>query len=333
MLMKNFIKTEKYEGQALAITMVVLVVSALIGLSIYSRSMKDKILTMEERASAEALEISDGVLEKLLLHPINDVAEEIVKIEEALEGDQNLDDGIVLIENKEEGRITELFRELGIISQSSSVGALLSPLCPIGDSEAGANEYQLTIKTADENTWIEIQSGMTWGLPAGNLLKIKENCELQLKVDQAGASTAGFIITKIYCNYDANDNPIYCEEYDVEKGFEKHCFAEKDQITCNNANFGGAWEVFEYGSGGDTIPIDMSGAEAPTEVRVVPVGGGIRLSYSFNDNNCLEGLRIYQLRVTANCSGVYRGKELLVPERKWHDSLFNYVIFNNEGAI
>jgi len=52
-------KNTKYEAQALAITMVVLVVSAILGLSIYSRAMKDKLLTMEERASAEALEVAD----------------------------------------------------------------------------------------------------------------------------------------------------------------------------------------------------------------------------------------------------------------------------------
>jgi hypothetical protein len=47
----------------------------------------------------------------------------------------------------------------------------------------------------------------------------------------------------------------------------------------------------------------------------------------------MDGLNMYQLRATANCQGVYRGKEILIPEKKWHETIFDYVIFNNEGTM
>lgn len=330
--MKKIIKNKKYEGQALAITMIVLVVSALIGLSIYSRAMKDQVLTMEERASAEALEISDAILEKLTMQPISEVVEEMEKIMDEF---ADVDEGIVFTENKEQenDRITELFRRLGLIDQTSSMTSLLSPVCPIGEDEAGINEYELTVKTADENTFMEYRAGLVWSLPAGNLLQGREDCgPLQLRFRPAGDDSVGFVIMKVYCEYDGNNNVTSCKEYEVERGFDKHCFAAEGQVVCNNNNFTPSdhWETYQAE---EVLDINLSGANVPTEIRVVPVGGTIALSYSFENKSCLEGLRMYQLRATANCFGVYRGKEILLPEREWHDPIFDYVIFNNEGPI
>jgi hypothetical protein len=83
----------------------------------------------------------------------------------------------------------------------------------------------------------------------------------------------------------------------------------------------------------------MSLADSPTEVRVTAIGGTVDIGYKIWDPTdptsvaCSQGLQMYQLRATANCNGVYRGKEILIPEEKWHDAIFDYVIFNNEGPI
>lgn len=314
----------KYQGQALAITMIVLVVSALLGLSIYSRSLKDQILTMEERASAEALEITDVVLDKLTIHSINEVVNEMVEVH----GEALGEEGIVLTDSKTEEEITELFQRLGLLGGASTVSSLLSPVCPVGEEEG--NQYQLTIKEADEDTWLEIPAGIGWGLPAGDLLKGEDPpCELNLNVEPRGSDRSGFVVIKIYCNYDDGEL-VNCDEYEL-RSFDKHCFSS-DDIDCNNDNFEGIWERFNPG-GDDRVKINMSALDAPTEIRVIPVGSTIAISYGFDNDACLEGLRLFQLRATANCFGVYRGKELLIPEREWHDPIFDYVIFNNEGSI
>lgn len=63
----NIMKNKKtYSGQALAIIMVVIVVCSIIGFSMFSRSLRDKRSTVQERYSAEALEVNDNILDSFL---------------------------------------------------------------------------------------------------------------------------------------------------------------------------------------------------------------------------------------------------------------------------
>jgi hypothetical protein len=327
--MKDLKEKNKYEGQALAITMVVLVVSALIGLSIYSRAMKDRMLTLEERASAEALEISDVTLERLNTLPIGQVVSAVEEVAQGTGG--NVEDGIVLKEGGESRAvaITELFNKLNITGGGSSISDLLAPICPIG---TGGNEYQLTLKAADENTFYEVRAGHVWSLPAREILRGKSDCSLNMNFSIRGDSRAGFVVTKIFCNYGANGIATDCDDYKVNQGHvEKYCFA--DGLECNNPNFQDDANWGKFNPDRDNLgTIMMSGSTAPSEIRITAVGGTVGISY-YLPEGCMDGLRMYQLRATANCGGVYRGKEILIPERQWHESIFDYVIFNNEGSI
>ena len=331
----------KYEAQALAITMVVLVVSAILGLSIYSRSMKDKLLTMEERSSAEALEVADLTIDRLTSKSADEVVAAISTLGVMADPTATLESGFVLTENEEKSEITELlspdYLEIIATSEGQVYSDLLSPICP---TNVAGNEYQITLKSAEEN--YEIRSGHSWSLPARDILKSRDNCVLNLNIEMAGDSRAGFVVSKFYCNYDANGIATDCEEYQVSSNFvEKYCFSN-DEINCNDiSNFydpGSNWEPAPTEGGSLSYP--MSSGDSPTEIRVTAIGGTVNVGYSFIDSGtglpsatCSQDLRMYQLRATANCNGVYRGKEILIPEKKWHDSIFDYVIFNNEGPI
>jgi hypothetical protein len=327
---KNIFKI-KYEGQALAIVMVVLVVSALIGLSIYSRSMKDRMLTLEERASAEALEVSDVSLEQLTLLSIEEVVQAFEETF-AQEGEPNLEEGIVLTENDDKGQMTSLLRSLGVIEATHTISDLLSPICPANE---GGNEYQLTLKIADENTFYEVRPGHIWSLPAREILRSKTDCVLNMNFAIRGDTRAGFIVSRVYCDYDENGIAINCKEYEPGD-FDKYCFSDNG-LECNNVEGfydqggGSNWQPFNPEQ--DSLdPVVMSGGDAPSEIRIKAVGGTIGISYSLPEG-CMDGLNMYQLRATANCQGVYRGKEILIPEKKWHETIFDYVIFNNEGTM
>lgn len=338
-------RNTKYEAQALAITMVVLVVSAILGLSIYSRSMKDKLLTIEERASAEALEVADLTLDRLTSKPIEDVVTAISELGKEADPMDTLESGFVLTENDSgDNYITRLLANEGEYFDTPildtvkypSYSALLSPICP---TDVGGNEYQITLKSAEEN--YEVRSGHSWSLPARDILKSKTNCVLELNVEMAGDSRAGFVVSKFYCDYDANGIATDCEEYQVNSNFvEKYCFSD-DDINCNDVP-----RFYEPDSPWVKVPTEgfsndypMSLASSPTEIRVTAIGGTVNVGYKVLNSEdsasteCAQGLRMYQLRATANCNGVYRGKEILIPEAKWHDSIFDYVIFNNEGPI
>ncbi|MGB3988840.1 MAG: hypothetical protein WBK67_04080 [Minisyncoccales bacterium] len=329
--------TKKYEAQALAITMVALIVSALIGLSIHSRTMKDKMLTMEERASAEALEVSDAVLEKLTLRSINEIVTELVAMDPP--AGVSLDDGIVLREGGEgeASELTEFFVILGIIEDGQTLGGLLSPLCPMG---VGENEYQLTLKTADEDVYTDYGPGVVWSLPVKNILRDKgDQCFLTMNFDIRGSSKVGFIVSKIYCEYGADGLATECEKYKVDD-FDKYCFSsDGDECNAGGRFFDDTatsnWTKFDPDVESVTIPMGNNPPYiAPSEIRITPVGGSIGISYSLSEScGTDEGFRMFQLRATANCGGVYRGKEILIPEAKWHETIFDYVIFNDKGSI
>lgn len=311
--------TKKYEAQALAIAMVVLVVSSLVGISVYSRTMEDKSLTLEERSSAEALEVSDVILDELTVFEIGDLIDGL--------GDFDPEEGIVLEENSESSEITTFLSQMGVLV-GQDVGSLVSPICPT--TQAG-NEYQISLKSLDPDTYYEIRPGHVWSLPSKDLLEeAGEDCNLNLKLVVRGDTRAGFVLTKLYCEYD-EDGATSCEEYAYED-ITSYCFSD-DSVNCNNGDFRDTdnWEKYNL-SIEEEINIAMSGEDAPTEVRVRAVGGVVGINYQLPD--CIgEGLRMFQLRATANCSGVYRGKEILIPETKWYSPVFDYVLFNGEGSI
>jgi len=219
-------KNKKYESQALAITMVVMVVSSIIAMSIYFRSQKDKTLTLEERASAEALEISDLIIDKLTLFPVKDVFDQINQIRET----KNLEwfdyvDGTIppLKENIETHEISELFTELEMTDNIRNLS-----ICPISE---GSNEYQLTIRQADENTYFEIRPGQIWSLPTKGL-DINDQCSVNIKFEVRGSTKAGFVVMKSYRSVDSI-NSTY-KNYDYED-ITSYCFANSSG-ECNSLN-------------------------------------------------------------------------------------------------
>ena len=165
----------KYSAQALAIAMVVLVISSIIAISVYSRILKDKGLSLEERASAEALEVSDLILNKLTLYPIDDVIT-------ALEADPfDYAVGSQVKESRDGKNITALFSRLNINYNLDDAG-----FCKTEDG----NEYILTVKEADANTPYEIRAGQVWALPIDGK-SFDSECRLSLRVLK-GDTNAGF---------------------------------------------------------------------------------------------------------------------------------------------
>jgi len=351
----------KYKAQALAIAMVVLVVSSLIAISVYSRTMKDKGLTLEERSSAEALEVSDVLIDRLTQFSMNQVVDEILSMDFVEEGTEYpYDIGIILKENNNgDSNITGLFSALGI---PGTLSELLGPLCPIDKG----GEYQVTLKEADGDTYYEVKPGHIWSLPAKNLIT-QDECNVDIKLAVRGDTRAGFTLMKIYCSYDGDGNVVDCKEYDFggiggeyypeNDDILSYCFSD-DGIECNNVNFADNDNWIKYDPYSEEeedyiidIPLPSPGVEegpgeppppSPvlgigdeyilSEVRIKAVGGTIGVSYVL-PSNCLTGLRMFQLRATANCAGIYRGKEVLIPEQKWHNTIFDYVIFNGEGSL
>ena len=332
----NNTRIKKYESQALAITMVIMVVSSIIAMSIYFRSQKDKTLTLEERASAEALEISDLLIDKLTVYPVKDIIDQInlIRISEQKEP-FNYVEGTIdpLIENSTYSDISQLLNNLDTTTNIRNLS-----ICSVSE---GSNEYQLTIRQADENTYFEIRPGQIWSLPTKGL-DINDQCSVNIKFEVRGSTKAGFVLIKSYRSVDSI-NSTY-KNYDYED-ITSYCFANSSG-ECNSLNenfFDDNWQPYDITNSEHSLPpiqlketIESEGVTyVLDEIRIKAIGGTIGLKYTSTpiELDCLAGLRMMHLRVSANCYGIYRGKEVLIPDKKWHNSLFDYVIFNAEGSI
>ena len=331
--------TLKYEAQALAIAMVLTVVTAIIAMSVYFRTQKDKGLTLEERASAEALEVSDLIIDRLTQYNIETVVEKIIELRP--ESGELFDyvEGTVppLTENGlEKQEISNLLSALG-----SETNIRELTICPV--SENSPNQYELTIKQADENTYFEIKPGQVWSLPIKGYTPDTSPCDILISFSVRGNTGAGFVLTKSYAKEYELVNPLY-KKYEYED-ITSYCFSD-DGVECNEKeNFSeeDSWVKYNISSEAPLEAIslfetkvgDDSEEYRLDEIRVKAVGGTVGLKYKEAQQNtsCLDGLRLIHLRVTANCYGIYRGKEVLIPQKKWHNTLFDYAVFNATGSI
>jgi hypothetical protein len=327
-----------YESQALAIAMVVMVVSSIIAMSVFFRSQKDKTLTLEERASAEALEISDLIIDKLTLYPIKEVMAMINKIrtEESKEEFDYIEGTVPpLKENNTTQEISTLLSRLGMLDSIRNLS-----ICPV---QEGLNEYELTIREADENTYFEIRPGQVWSLPIKGL-EIDVLCQVLLGFDVRGSTQAGFVLFKSYAKYIPGlEEPQEYKKYEYED-ITNYCFADSSG-RCNSQDINfldNDWEPYFIENRNFSVPINLKEQKvidgeiySLDEIRIKAVGGTIGIKYASVplELNCLQNLRMINLRVSANCYGIYRGKEVLIPEAKWHNVLFDYAVFNGEGSI
>lgn len=307
--MKN--KKDRYSAQALAIAMVVLVVSSIIGLAIYSRAAKDKLLSVGERASAEALEVSDLILNQLTTIPINTVTQTI-----AGEGNTfDYENGVTLTESN--GQISNLFTKLGLEGAFTGLN-----FCPVA---INGNEYYLKIKEASPDTYFEIRAGQVMAFPIKGK-SIGLGCKVSLTFAIRGDSNVGFSVEKIYGqNYTKGFAQKY-KPYAIDD-VKQYCF------SCNETVFLG--DEWNHITDGESLTFDLSATSNGyklDEIRVKAIGGTLGVASAFT-TECTQGFRLIDVQASANCDGTYRGKQILIPEKKWSSPVFDYSIFNGQGSL
>lgn len=300
----------RYNAQALAIAMVVLVVSSIIGLAIYSRAAKDKLLSVGERASAEALEVSDLILNQLITIPINTVTQTI-----AGEGNTfDYENGVTLTESN--GQISELFTKLGLEGAFTGLN-----FCPIATD---GNEYYLKIKEASPDTYFEIRAGQVMAFPIkGQAIGL--GCNVNLSFAIRGDSNVGFSVEKIYANY-INGIAQEYKSYAIDD-VKQYCF------SCNETKFLG--DEWNHITDGGSLTFDLNETADGyklDEIRVKAIGGSLGVGYILT-TECTQGFRLIDVQASANCDGTYRGKQILIPEKKWSSPVFDYSLFNGQGSL
>lgn len=327
-------KNEKYSAQALALAMVVLVVSSILAISIYSRISKDKTLSLDERNSAESLEVSDLILNYLTSSPIKEI---VTEIEKDPTKDLDSETGITLTENASNGEIGTLLDT--ITGMTNSLSTL--SICP---TTVADNTYVLNIRKADLETFYEVRAGQIMALPIKELSQgiqalDQSACETTIRAAVRGDDGAGFTITQIYGrDYSNGTSAAQYKPYE-ENDVLNYCFATGGTCNSNTLDNGQNWIPYEDDGTGEIDPIYLNAKKTfggveyfLDEIKITAIGGTIGIAYAI-PSVCTSELNMLNVQVGATCSGTYRGKSILVPARQWEVPLFNYVIFNGEGTL
>lgn len=299
-----------YRGQALAISMIVLVVCAILGVSIYSRVVKDRELVQNEKVSAEALEIADSILDSLSTVPVDTLMQNVEQ------------DGAVEVKGWTD--VNLFLNELGLTSSVQSL-----EVCQQGNSSADILIEEATI---DDLIEIRPEEARAFRIEGKSM---SDPCTLRVKLESRGTVNSGFVIKKIYAkNYDTEVEYKIYEEDDITS----YCFSD-DLSNCNSSSFSpnANWTKVSDGVVLDVDLTEVKSGYSLDEVRIIPVGGVVGIGTEFAQNGCMADEDLGSVRIVANvtCQDIYRAKEVFVPREgaTSFSSLFDHTIYNNIGLL
>lgn len=297
---------KRYPGQAIAIIMVVLVVAAVIGASLYSRMIRNKGEVVETRESQMALEQASNVLgafttaDILLLQ--NHLGAELADVDP----DPIILDGYVAIEN--------FLLEIGDMDLR------------ILDSrtDTSCKEPTVSIAYAELSDEIDYRVGEVMAINIGDV-QPPAGCEATLSFETRGSGSHLFTIKRVYRtkatgevkNYKLDDMLLYCLNV---SGSECSGVAPLTSITSTLAN-------------GDKINVPLTIPDLH-EVRVLPLKEKIGISIVGNEY-CGRMLHNYLIKATVSCSGQERTMQLIVPNATnfGYPAIFDYTIYNSSGTL
>ena len=291
----NIMKNKKtYSGQALAIIMVVLVISSIIGFSIFTRSLRDKRSTVQERYSAEALEVNDNILDYIL-------------------------------QNTNEGEIPDL-----VIDQeyASEVGGEYdienifdSTKLTVCSLDGTNNKYTVKLFYGDNDTVYQVEPGQAFSFVVPEKEAVPDACVINVKFQPEDIpANTGFTINKIYRT---SPTGATIKDYDYSDA-ETYC------LSTNCTNFEKDPNDFSWDPA-DTLVIPAGGVNLD-RAQLIAINSRIRFTYE-PTAACKNLFKTLILRSSATCNGVFRSKEAIIPVHRAHFSIFNYVLFNGSGEM
>lgn len=308
----------RYDAQAVIIAMVVVVISVIIGMSVISRSIRDKNSALTERYSSEALEIADSVL-NVLSSVEND------KLFSKLESGNGKLDKI-----GSTSELTKLVKELGVNTDFSN----LFTACEETRSTEGtkSSNVVVSLETVDSQE-LELLEPATVGYRL-NPLEVANSCSLAISAEPRGVGSVGIVVREIYAKghtLPVDPNRVEYRNYEFDD-IKAYCISGEG--TCTNGMLAG--EHWELRSKNSPVVIDLKKVKdgySLDEVRVTPVGGTAAITAKLSTAGCAGkmDLKLIKVSVTATCNGKSRGKEALIPRGNnlSYSTTFDYVFYNN----
>ncbi|HEQ65367.1 MAG TPA: hypothetical protein ENN64_00875 [bacterium] len=302
---KSSLKEKRYQGQALAIILIILIVGVILALALYSRNVKNKYRTVDEKRSREAAQEVDaiiGVLQSSSRIALISNVETRFPVGSAC---WNTDEGCCV---SGESDVTQILNVEDVDLSSLA----LSP----DDSPSTLMEVCFQYVN-DFSTGFTIHEGSSFAI---NLFGESKNCELDFSF-----TGNPIVVHQVYAQKDASGKLLSFREYtpndtqSLEGDFFGLCV---DSSAC-----GSRWiDMNEF-----SFSCDEIGGYVPYELRFIASPGPTIMTINAS-NDCVQDLA---LRVTpkSTSSGNFKGSYFDIPLRDSSPSLFDYVLYNNGGEL
>ncbi len=319
--------TKKYSGQVLAIVLVVLFVGVIIALALLARTMSDQRQAVEERGSADSLEIADTVLTS-----VQDL--ELDEMIGWFDDSSVCDDGDGVFTDFETDGCTldieefEQFCEFFEIEEYyDSVIESMMGTCEYSAVSDIDDSFVIYFRFLDEDDFLEIEKDSVFSF----VFKSDNTnaCTVELSAKPIEDDPAGIVYTSIYGTASAGELTNY-KPYDFS-----------DIIgQCINGDCDSSSNFLDW----NTSSIDSNSLQKNTfnniksfsgtnyslyELRVRPVGADILLA---RGGTCPMEQYVWMESIV-NCKGSSRGKYFVLSNEDWAPALFDYVLFNGEGNL
>ncbi len=301
---------KKYKGQVLEIVLVLLLVGSILGFALYARFIRESERVVDEKASAEANELTEtfiGLVSSSDYEKLKDenVLEVLDCNQEQLKSSECRKAGLSM-EN-----LNTYFERLGVDGANFEVFDFNGDYC----SAEVAMRYGL----ADDEVTIEQDESYSIFLDSANW----SSCEVNFIMRNNGFSD-GFVMSLLYGDYLEGELVSY-KEY--ESG-DIIGFTYSDVSKAN-------WQPYSSGIQPLSFP-STYGFEKEDyklhEVRFKSLGGSSNLRWEVSDFGC-EIDEYMVMEVGATCGGKYVGKQFIIPGEVFSPALFDYVLFNGTGPL
>ncbi len=299
---------KKYKGQAIAIIMVVLVVAAVIGASLYSRMMRNKGEVVDTRESQKALEQAGNVLDAFTTSDLPSLQS---LISSQLAGD---DDGLITLDNM--GAIETFLSSLG---DTMDLGLL-----DVGTGSS-CSEPTVTITYADLSDGVEYGVGDAMAINVGDL-SLPAGCRVQLSFYTAGSGD--HLFTTKYVYMDSGEN---VRQYALDD-MKLYCLNSFGSGDCGSGSVAPRDSIEQILANGGIITLDLTTYSNLYEFRILPLKEKIKIGLKDQCNNLLSN---YLIKSTVTCTGQERTMQVVIPNaaNMGYSSLFDYTIYNSSGTL
>lgn len=310
--------TKKYSGQSLAIVLVLLLVGSIIGFALYARFVRESERIVDEKASAEANELTETIIGLISTSDYERIIDDDVLDEFFGCSPEDLESSDCRRNDINTEDLKTYFALLGLGDVSFEAFDFE------GQGEYCLSEIAMRYGLSDDEITLEQDNSFSLFF---NKVEDWSSCSIDFIMTDGG-SAEGFVMSTFYGEHteDENRDLLSYKDYDFD-----------DIVGFSYQDLGGNWTP--YVSGIDTLsfPGNYPGLKDGSnlhEVRFKSLGGVSNLRWEVSDlNEC--GIDNYLVMdVGSTCGGNYSvAKTFVVPREVFAPPIFDYVLFNGKGDL